>query len=84
MAGFQVSIYGRFWVSTEALQVVRPETVVRWHRQSFKRYGLYSRDASERSSKSRASVDCITSTCGGRRKPDRTNKWKAQVTRPLF
>jgi len=24
-------------------------------------------------------VDCITNTCGGRREPDRTNKWKAQV-----
>jgi len=24
-------------------------------------------------------VDCITNTCGGRREPDRTNKWKAQA-----
>jgi hypothetical protein len=24
-------------------------------------------------------VDCITNTCGGRREPDRTNKWKAEV-----
>src|SRR2546428_6068984 len=27
----------------------------------------------------RALVDCITNTCGGRREPDRTNKWKAQL-----
>src|SRR2546428_4793365 len=30
----------------------------------------------------RALVDCITNTCGGRREPDRTNKWKAQGKKP--
>jgi hypothetical protein len=39
--------------------------------------------ASVRSTRCRASVDCITNTCGGRREPDRTNKRKAPVDRAL-
>jgi putative transposase len=51
-------VLSRFWKSWQSsLQMVRPETVVRWHRQGFRRYWAWKSDADAVGPRSRRSSE---------------------------
>src|SRR5207249_3665914 len=60
-------------VLRQVATLVTPDTILRWHRAVGRAVALLPPRGLSRG------MSCITNTCGGRREPDLTNKWKAQV-----